>query len=806
MRFTDEATRKEQTMAKAGIMKNTILKGMTSGLLAAGLLLAGVVSEAAEPNYPQLPELNWEQRSDWLNVKTGMAGIGPAAVGDGVADDTAALQAACNMARHLDDARFSTVYLPPGTYRITSTIEPVTNRNMQGHERSPINIRGHGRSTRIVWDGPEGGTMFSSRGMGYSSYIGLVWDGRGKAARGWIDLPGAASHTKHQHSAFMNFTDIGAGTIPGGGDYLDSSQWRNCLFINCGKGLSVANFNDYNWTIDGCNFYDCGYGIWNRNGNFYARNCHFQRSKQADIGDISGIHGSSARRCTSVGSRSFLEHSGSAMFTVQDCHVSGWTNPDGAIRVGSPTLIFDCVFTNAPSANPPVPLNGQSGVHSDNRTSTAALFGGDTTNMVEVPPGKRGGSITSAQQSFFSSEAAIPTRVFDVKRDFGGDVQRAIDAARGYGRGAVAYLPRGNYQVSRTINITGANYYVQGAGIFSTGISWRGDKVGPVILVSDPQNVTLEHMAMRHTGGVVALRQVSTIPRPSRMHYEHLELGGGPTALPHTFTERGAFEAVGLSKDSVVTIWDAYSGGGGMSFDNCSSARILFNVGGHHSMGCIRVKGTQIDRSGFFGIQTCQSRLRIEDNQSVVASDVYVEQMGMHTWSIGSYAHLQGSPTLPAGRVTISGPKICGLRGQGSPSFENYFTVNDYRGQLSSVMSQYYNPNEGYDPDKKAFKIVCTGEAPLDVLLMANQYQQASKSPPSVLPVIEGGPNVTRTLLGTRFSLLQWHQSAPVPNVLHTDSLRLAAQALDHFRELGEHDLRLNYPELAGELSAFSNQ
>jgi hypothetical protein len=427
--------------------------------------------------------------------------------------------------------------------------------------------------------------------------------------------------------------------------------------------------------------------------------------------------------------------------------------------------------------------------------------------VIEVPPGQRGGSVTSAQQSFFSSEAAIPTRVFDAKRDFGGDVQRAIDAARDYGRGAVAYLPRGNYRVSRTINITGGNYYVQGAGIFSTGISWQGDKVGPVILVSDPQNVTLEHMGIHPPTGVVAVRQVSIIPQPSRMTYEHLELRGGPTAIPHTFTGNGAFEAVGLSKDSVVTIWDAYSGGGGMSFDNCSSARILFNVGGHHSMGVIRVKGTQIDRSGFFGIQTCQSRLRIEDNQSVVASDVYVEQMGMRENMRGPYLYISGSPTLPAGRVTISGPKICGknyvargphdnLTGRLDEPYETYLTVDNYHGQLSSVMSQYYNPNEGYEPNKKAFKTVCTGEARLDVLLMANQYQQASKSPPSVLPVIEGGPNVTRTLLGNRFSLLQWHQSEPVFNVNRTSSgLLLAALALDDFRELGEHDQELNHAE-----------
>jgi hypothetical protein len=57
-------------------------------------------------------------------------------------------------------------------------------------------------------------------------------------------------------------------------------------------------------------------------------------------------------------------------------------------------------------------------------------------------------------------------------------------------------------------------------------------------------------------------------------------------------------------------------------------------------------------------------------------------------------------------------------------------TVDNYRGRLSSVMGQYFNPTEGYDPHKKAFKVVCIGEAPLDVLLMANAYQQKGNSPP----------------------------------------------------------------------------
>jgi hypothetical protein len=590
---------------------------MRTSLVLCGLL-AGAASmaygsdapvAAAGANIPELPELNWEQRSDWLNVKTGMEGIGPAAVGDGVADDTAALQAAFD---HIvrPDSSFSTVYIPPGTYRITKTINP--RRVDKG--ASSIHIRGHGRSTRIVWDGPQGGTMLHIYSFGLSTYIGSVWDGRGKAARGFMHDGGNETKVKHEHQAFMNCTEQGSGATEErlsninkqGTWYIESSEWRNCLFINNGKGLAFWHYNDYIFTIDGCEFHDNGYGIWTRRGNSYVRNSHFQRSTQADIANPSALHGCSVRRCTSVGSRAFLHDSGFEM-TVQDCHVSGWTNPDGAVICGgSPMLIFDCVFTNAPSANPPIRLNSsKSVVHSNNRTSTSALFGGRTEHVVEVPNGQRGGSVTSARQSFFKSDVAIPSKVFDAKRDFGakgdgrtddtGAIQRAIDAAREHGRGAIAYLPRGQYR-AKTLNITGGNYTVGGANL-STAL-W-----GANILVTDPQNVTLENLNLQ--GGT--LRQVSTVPQPSRMHYRH------------TYHMK-SFELVGLSKDSVVTTSTCASP---ILIDNCSSARILLN----YLDGMLTVKGTQADRSGFLGVLASQSQFLIEDNQSLVAGEAYQEQI-----------------------------------------------------------------------------------------------------------------------------------------------------------------------------------
>ena len=225
--------------------------------------------------------------------------VRPAAVGDGQADDTAAIQAALDCK---GDGK--TVYLPPGTYRITKTLV------FQGPRHGCL-VVGHGRDTRLVWDGPEGGRMFWSNGVAYSRYVGLSWDGRGKAAVGFDHAAQQRFETevRHEHEAFRNFT--GFGIRVGHQQKVASAEilYHNCLFENCGTALAFLTFNDYDNTIDGCEFRNCGTGVLDNKGNFYARNCHFDGSRQADF-VVGSEHGSSIRRCTSVGSRRFIEERG----------------------------------------------------------------------------------------------------------------------------------------------------------------------------------------------------------------------------------------------------------------------------------------------------------------------------------------------------------------------------------------------------------------------------------------------------------------------------------------------------------------
>ena len=69
--------------------------------------------------------------------------VSPAAVGDGVTDDTVAIQAAFNLITTANDfAGPRTIYLPPGTYQITNTLH--------AYNTIGIFMVGHGRDTRLV--------------------------------------------------------------------------------------------------------------------------------------------------------------------------------------------------------------------------------------------------------------------------------------------------------------------------------------------------------------------------------------------------------------------------------------------------------------------------------------------------------------------------------------------------------------------------------------------------------------------------------------------------------------------------------
>jgi hypothetical protein len=394
-----------------------------------------IVTNGTPAAAPDIPSLNWQPRSDWINVKTG---VSPAAIGNGVADDTAALQAALSMTNV-----GKTVYLPPGSYRITQTLAL--------HGPGPGSaIIGHGRDTHIVWDGAVGGVMFWSDGIAYSRYIGLSWDGSNTAAVGFDHASTNVFETEVQHidESFRNFA--GYGIRVGNNQQVASAEilYRNCLFTNCGTAIGLLTFNDYNNTIDHCEFENCGTGVYSQKSNFYARNSHFENTSQVDF-FVGAEHGCSIRRCTSNGSKQFVyENDTIAPVTLQDCQIANWTAPDTAVLMnGSPMLVFDCVFTSGSSNSFPIKVSKgwQDLLLSNNRPSPmqTLVTGVPPGQAYNIPNGTQTGVLTNASQRFLLQTATVPGKIFDAMRDFGAKgngladdtaaIQSALNAANQYG-------------------------------------------------------------------------------------------------------------------------------------------------------------------------------------------------------------------------------------------------------------------------------------------------------------------------------------------------------------------------------------
>ncbi len=742
-----------------GLAHLAVLASAFSALLAGAALAASVAN---------LPELQWEQRSDWINVRTS---VQPGAKGDGLQDDTAAIQSALDL---IQDG--VTIYFPPGTYRITKTLSSPEGRYLG------VTLLGHGPTSALVWDGEEQGRMFWSRdGMPNSRYVGLTWDGRGKAAVGFDHscLKVYETEIRHQYETYRDFTE--AGIRVGHAQKVASAEtlYDHCLFEDCKHGVSIRTYNDLNHTFDGCEFRQCGIGIFSGTGsNFYLRNSHFEENTESDVEWMGGEGASSVRRCTSQGSERFLHSRSSvAPMMIQDCHVDAWKSATGAMVLsGAPIVIFDCVFTHPPSAEPPVRTIGNELrlILSHNQPATPAEFvqKGTYATIYEVPPGTLGGSVTSPEQSFLANQIRIPGKVFDVKRDFGGKgdgatddtvaIQQAIEAARAHGQGAIAYLPGGRYVVSETLQLTGSDYYFGGSG-YRTALIWKGPAGGTIIEIRDPDRLTLENLAVGHHDCGMGDNAIDILQtgsgRPSSICYDRVWVYGMYQYKP---LDRGLrFENLG-PEDRVLF----REVNGNLRFTDCAQATVYLGLSYE---GTILLEGKSPNRSGFIGGTArlgtgTDPALWLKDNHSIVMSDFYVEQ-SQH------YLRMEGDATLPAGRVTLQGAKF-----ELAHPTNNGVEVNNYRGELMLGPFLFYVVHPLH-------RMVQKGDAPFALVLWGSCFYQSR-------PDFTMTPAAQLMLVG---NLPVGERSSEVPDTALTEALPRLTRALDDLRRLGAVDMSLNY-------------
>jgi hypothetical protein len=636
--------------------------------------------------------------------------------------------------------------------------------------------------------------MFVDDGVTASRYMGIQFDGRGKAAIGFNhqSFNRFETEVRHHHLAFRNLTKAGIYVDPKDKYALAEAEINNCLFENCGMGVSFTSFNDYDFTFDGCEFRQCGIAIECYHGNFYARNTHFEGSKDVDI-HCAPEHASSVRRCTSVGSKAFIrQRIAVTPLVIQDCQVAGWTNPQGAVDLdGGPVVMFDCTFRDGPDGQAPVMIRraGLPLVVSENRAVGAPelIRSGHKGTVYTVGAGTRAASLTSAQQRFLKDTAVVPGRVFDVKTDFGakGDgktddtaaIQQAIDAAREHGKGAIAYLPSGRYIVTKTLQITGSDYVVGGTG-FNAALTWRGETGGTMIAVVDPENVTLEHLAVgNHDAGkmdnAIDILQTGS-GKPSRMTYDGVFVYGMYQKDPF----RKGLYFRNLGKEAVVVIPHVQ---GNLRFIDSSDATFLVPCSYE---GSVIVEGKSPARGGVIAFLTRLSTitthgLYLRDNQSITMTDFYVEQ------AMDGFV-LEGEPGLPPGRATIQGAKVDFTHG-GKAQDGTVLDIRNYRGEV------FFGPDQFYASLPRV-PVVQKGDQPVDVFLWANCFYKTH------LEVVKEAGLRLHLVANSGVKIdgkdtVLTHENRAVDN-LPADQLDRLIPALDDLRRAGALDLRINHPAI----------
>jgi hypothetical protein len=85
------------------------------------------------------------------------------------------------------------LYLPAGTYRLTSTVRTV--RQAHTDCQGVAVIGEHPERTVLRWDGPDGGTMFAWDAW-YSKISRLAFDGAGKADVGLVYGPAFSTYNE----------------------------------------------------------------------------------------------------------------------------------------------------------------------------------------------------------------------------------------------------------------------------------------------------------------------------------------------------------------------------------------------------------------------------------------------------------------------------------------------------------------------------------------------------------------------------------------------------------------------------------
>lgn len=748
------------TEAGSATITATSTQDSTKSATATVTVTAATGTVAAKP---QLPVLAWRERSDWINVKTSSL-LTKKAVGDGVADDTEALNAGLKLISFRSglpgDPR-PVLYLPPGTYKITKRLQYVEGEGSQ--------VIGCGRDTTILWGGPASDPdnpkhtdwktglptswMFESDGSRDIEYIGIVWDGNGVCNYGYVNSAKAAFENRNflRMNHFKNFTS--AGILSGWLDGYASSEaeFRDCLFENCEIGIRVIGPNYYNYAVTACDFYDCGVAIsMTYFAQGYVRRCHFERSRIADLESGDPSFSFSIRNCTSIGSQRFYRTvSSNTNYKMQNNVVEGWGATDGAVTdwIQGSKPFFDMRFLNAPGSFGPLSFTRENQKSLSNRkvlsnvtsstvkVAEAASYLAQPVTLDRVAPA---GQLIRSDVSFRTTTLDVSNPIIDVMAritaagkplDHTAIIQKAVDDAKAANNGTIVYFPRGRYNVESTVKVSGGGYSLEGTGMNST-ILRDGKATTPYLQVESPQGLSIRGLH------VDSLKQIRTTSGGSSVTYDWIfSAHGDPVegnATQYFWDLSGSRAKVTGTDPKDALIFEGLSSGDVVHMKRINGAIRVTNSA-RATIYAEWVDGTPIVaetnetvRDGFFGIMNLNGMtIQMRNNHNFVVGDYYTERgydsQGRYDGQSGNPLYcgilLTGAASDPKGSVVFGQAKFQGAD-------DRLFQVRNYSGQATLFYPYIDTGDRAPGADRTAYTLRHEGTQPLDLLFMGMDTSQ----------------------------------------------------------------------------------
>jgi hypothetical protein len=655
--------------------------------------------------------------SSWLNVKTDFG-----AMGDGVTDDTMAFQYALN-ALEAPSSHASVLYIPAGTYKITSSLEYIS-RNCSTYCSGKSIIGESPTNTILEWQGaPSGASLITLDGINRMQFDRLTLNGQGAL----ITLVNETMHQGCCYDGSNEYTDdvfenaaigIQAGDNSVGCCSAETKVDRDIFVDLAEAGISFEDWNALDWYVRYSTFEHDRFGVTNVYGeggavhldhNFFAYNT------------VDSCWGNGASQSytynTSYHSGAFVEGSpyGNLSILLGNTVLNSQGTSISMPGVGPMTLIDNTVEGSVIAAEGGQPVtfsNGTVATPNSYVTSFSNTYVSASPFSVQnatYAVGDISGDLTSIKDAAVSPSSINDTvpmmpgplpnykrTIYEVPQSSSGAViQQTINqaVAENNGNRPVVHIPWGQYSVSSTISIpSNSDVQIVGDNI-QTILNWSGSSSSPVFALLPSSHATIRNLQI-NAGSASAGILVQGNDQPGDRIYTNF-VAEGSSGASHNLLVNGF--------DNTLVQMDDFGHGGQT---NPSSISVLV-VGGPRSQAGEATPGY----TGLFMGSSCCNvgpSYRVENGATLVLTGFWYEQGGT-SWldldnATGNFIGYEDNIAVDSwGTVQGAVPAISAV------NFTGNLTIAD-----SLIQNSYVN---------------LAGSTPANVLMLGDNFNSVVTSP-----------------------------------------------------------------------------